>query len=161
MSVLEELKKKISDIETQSLAMDGCRPTFTVSEIMDLIDSVEADKQTAGSAQPNLQPTCNQLATDTVYRQAAIDPTYIETPSTNGDCISRQSAIHLITGYVGIVDKSVAKRLLMQMPPAQPDEKLRKITDLVEGSIDHFDRDDAMDLLYQIKEIVGNETSNI
>ena len=41
MNVLEELKKKIADIETQSLAMEGCRPTFTVSDIMDLIDSVE------------------------------------------------------------------------------------------------------------------------
>jgi len=49
------------------------------------------------------------------------------------------------------------------LPSAQSlaDSKLRKIADLVEGSIDHFDRDDAMDLLYQIKEIVGNETSNI
>ena len=77
------------------------------------------------------------------------------------DPIDRQEAIRLITSYDGVVDKSVAKRLLMQMEPAQPDSKLRKIADLVEGSIDHFDRDDAMDLLYEIKEIVGNETSNI
>lgn len=46
-------------------------------------------------------------------------------------------------------------------PSAQPDNRLSKIAELVEGTIDHFDLDDAMDLLYQIKEIVGNETSNI
>lgn len=40
------------------------------------------------------------------------------------------------------------------LPSAQPDEKMRKIADLVEGSIDHFDRDDAMDLLYKIKDVV-------
>jgi len=66
MNILEELRKKIADIETQSLAMDGCRPTFTVSEIMDLIDSVETDKQTAESAQ-------NVPNDDLISRKAAID----------------------------------------------------------------------------------------
>ena len=32
--------------------------------------------------------------------------------------------------------------------------KLQKILDLTDGTIDHFDRDDAMDLLYQIKEVL-------
>ena len=35
------------------------------------------------------------------------------------DTISRQDAIRLITGYNGVMDKSVAKRLLIQMPSAQ------------------------------------------
>ena len=39
------------------------------------------------------------------------------------DLISRQAAIRLITGYNGVVDKSVAKRLLIQMPSAQPERK--------------------------------------
>lgn len=39
---------------------------------------------------------------------------------------------------------------------AQPDNKIAKIADLVEGSIDHFGLDDAMDLLYQIKGIIKN-----
>ena len=33
--------------------------------------------------------------------------------------IDRQAAIRLITGYNGVMDKSVAKRLLIQMPSAQ------------------------------------------
>ena len=33
-------------------------------------------------------------------------------------------------------------------------EKLEQIADLLDGSIDHFDRDDAIDLLYEIKKII-------
>ena len=38
------------------------------------------------------------------------------------------------------------------LPPAEPDNRLSKIVELVGGTIDHFDLDDAMDLLYQIKD---------
>ena len=40
------------------------------------------------------------------------------------------------------------------LPSAQPDNRLSKIADLVEGTIDHFDLDDAMNLLYQIKDVL-------
>ena len=36
------------------------------------------------------------------------------------DLISRQAAIEAITAQSGVVDKSVAKRVLSQLPPAQP-----------------------------------------
>ena len=36
-------------------------------------------------------------------------------------------------------------------------EKLDKITDMTEGTIDHFDLEDAMDLLYDIKGVVEHE----
>ena len=36
-------------------------------------------------------------------------------------------------------------------------QKIAKITDLVEGTIDHLDKDDAIDLLYQIKEVLKND----
>ena len=42
------------------------------------------------------------------------------------------------------------------IPSAQPDNRLAKIAELVEGTIDHFELDDAMDLIYQIKEIIKN-----
>lgn len=35
-------------------------------------------------------------------------------------------------------------------------KKVSKIQDIVEGTIDHFDRDDALDMLYEIKRILGN-----
>ena len=40
------------------------------------------------------------------------------------------------------------------LSPAQPDDRIKKIAVLLEGTIDHFDREDAMDALYQIKEIL-------
>lgn len=39
------------------------------------------------------------------------------------DPIDRQEAIRLITSYDGVVDKSVAKRLLMQMEPAESERE--------------------------------------
>ena len=33
-------------------------------------------------------------------------------------------------------------------------EQITKITDLLDGTIDHFDYDDAMDLLYEIKGVI-------
>ena len=56
----------------------------------------------------------------------------------------------LLTGFV----RSIAVRAIRDMPSAQPDTRLEKIADLVDGSIDHFDLEDAMDLLYQIKEVL-------
>ena len=41
-----------------------------------------------------------------------------------------------------------------RIPPAHRDDRLNKIAELVEGTIDHFDREDAMDLLYQIKGVL-------
>lgn len=42
---------------------------------------------------------------------------------------------------------------LENLPPAK-DDRLVMIADLVRGTINHFDLDDAMDLLYEIKRIV-------
>ena len=36
-----------------------------------------------------------------------------------------------------------------------------KIYDAVDGTIDHFDRDDAMDLLYDIKRILKTESEGL
>lgn len=33
-------------------------------------------------------------------------------------------------------------------------EQIIKIADIVDGTIDHFDRDDAMDMLYEIKGVI-------
>lgn len=55
-------------------------------------------------------------------------------------------------------DLWVRTYLLEKLTPYKPEEeseqKLAKIKDLIEGTIDHFDRDDAMDLLYQIKDVL-------
>ena len=45
--------------------------TVTYNELGAIVDTKAEELDS--SAQPNLQPTCNQLATDTISRQAAID----------------------------------------------------------------------------------------
>ena len=89
------------------------------------------------------------------------------------DSISRQETIKALHDEIvrrrinedsnddGALDEFDTEAILRRLQPAQLDNRLSKIAELVEGTIDHFDLDDAMDLLYQIKEIVGNETSNI
>ena len=76
------------------------------------------------------------------------------------DLISRQAAIEINQSYHGQMPNEVNHRIwkeINELPSAQPDARLKKIADLVDGTIDHFDRDDAMDLLYQIKEVLKNE----
>ena len=48
----------------------------------------------------------------------------------------------------------IDRKTIMELPSAQPDNRLERIADIVEGTIDHLDRDDAMDMLYQIKEVL-------
>ena len=67
------------------------------------------------------------------------------------DLIDREQAIKAITTSCYLVD---AMEKVIKLPSVEPDNKLVKIIDLVEGTIDHFDRDDAMDLLYQIKDVL-------
>ena len=71
--------------------------------------------------------------------------------------IDRQAAIDLWEKYhpTIAVDAMQYDAELRQLPPAQPDTRLEKIADLVDGSIDHFDLEDAMDLLYQIKDVLN------
>ena len=80
---------------------------------------------------------------DVISRQAAIDALYDRSEHS----MTNAEAWH-IKQVIGDIKS---------LPSAQPDARLKKIADLVDGTIDHFDRDDAMDLLYQIKEVLKNE----
>lgn len=60
-----------------------------------------------------------------------------------------------------LIHKDSACFLIENAPTIEPEQtdceyKISKIADLVEGTIDHFGLDDAMDLLYQIKGIIKN-----
>ena len=101
------------------------------------------------------------MTDDTVYRQAAIDA--LNLADDKGEIVSLLDVLQIINA----------------LPPAQTecadciknggdwecdhvhchkggiaDNRLEKIADIVEGTIDHLDRDDAMDMLYQIKEVL-------
>lgn len=84
----------------------------------------------------NLQPTCNQLATEEPTDEAVKE-------------YCRKRCLVLIT-YDLFHKISSAQ--------AESDKRLVKIAELVEGTIEHFDREDAMDLLYQIKEVINEKT---
>ena len=60
------------------------------------------------SAQPNLQPTCNQLATDCISRQAALD------------AIRHIREIYF-NNLPTMIDKASVQTELMMLPSAQPE----------------------------------------
>ena len=60
------------------------------------------------SAQPNLQPTCNNLATDAISRQAAID------------AVRRCSVKEVAPAYM-LIDKAEVMTELMMLPSAEPE----------------------------------------
>ncbi len=87
---------------------------------------------------------------DPIERQAAIDALMVrdkelrninwyDKPYAEGECRGIDEALAIVSN----------------LPAAQPDTRLEKIADLVDGSIDHFDLEDAMDLLYQIKDVLN------
>ena len=60
-------------------------------------------------AQPNLQPTCNQLATNTISRQAAID------------ALRKMQTYKMFSGDdMLLIDQAGAMTELMLLPPAEP-----------------------------------------
>lgn len=94
------------------------------------------------------------MSEDTISRRAAIDALMnSELGSWNNDDYERGARAQHLDDVAAI--KSVPSVRKKRKPSAQT-ERLKKIADLVDGTIDHFDRDDAMDLLYQIKEVLKN-----
>ena len=61
-------------------------------------------------------------------------------------------AVQAGTAHVFISDKSVYDAMDEAISAL---DKISRIEDLVDGTIDHFDRDDALDLLYEVKGVIG------
>lgn len=80
--------------------------TTTYNEMGIIIDTKAEEV-----AQPNLQPTCNQLATDTINRQAAID------------ALRAMQTYKMFAGDdLLLIDQAGAQTELMMLPSAQPEE---------------------------------------
>ena len=62
-------------------------------------------------------------------------------------------AVQAGTAHVFISEKSVYDAMDEAISALK---KVSRIGELVEGTIDHFDRDDALDMLYEIKSILSN-----
>ena len=95
----------MSDLISRQAAIDAANRTdyrgLLVEDVTKVTDEVVKELKKLPSAQPE---------------------TYGKRTETHArDLISREAAIHLIAGYDGVIDKSVAKRLLIQMPSAQPE----------------------------------------
>lgn len=57
--------------------------------------------------------------------------------------------------YIGQAAKNIFESRITALDMAiQALEQITKIADIVDGTIDHFDRDDAMDILYEIKGVI-------
>ena len=60
-------------------------------------------------------------------------------------------AVQAGTAHVFISEKSVYDAMDEAISAL---DKISRIEDLVDGTIDHFDRDDALDLLYEVKRVI-------
>ena len=62
-------------------------------------------------------------------------------------------AVKAGTAHVFISEKSVGEAMDEAISAL---DKISRIDDLVEGTIDHFDMDDAIDMLYEVKSIISD-----
>ena len=62
-------------------------------------------------------------------------------------------AVKAGTAHMFISEKSVGEAMDEAISAM---DKISRIEDLVEGTIDHLDRDDAIDMLYEVKSIISD-----
>jgi len=62
-------------------------------------------------------------------------------------------AVKAGTAHVFISEKSVGEAMDEAISAM---DKISRIEDLVKGTIDHFDMDDALDMLYEVKSIISD-----
>lgn len=80
------------------------------------------------------------------------------------DLITKQDIMDIVGEHYPISDNSeydvgyadALNDVLKDVRYLPSDTRLEKIENLMNGTIDHFDYDDAMDLLYQIKGVLEN-----
>lgn len=62
-------------------------------------------------------------------------------------------AVKAGTAHMFISEKSVGEAMDEAIYAM---DKISRIENLVDGAIDHFDRDDALDMLYEVKSIISD-----
>ena len=71
-------------------------------------------------------------------------------------CVDRDCDIERSCGKCDLMMPSKEPILQAYKMAMDALEQITKISDLLDGTIDHFDYDDAMDLLYEIKGVIKN-----
>ena len=72
-------------------------------------------------------------------------------------CVDRDCDIERSCGKCDLMMSSKEPILQAYKMAMDALEQITKIADIVEGTIDHFDYDDAMDVLYEIKGVIKND----
>ena len=72
-------------------------------------------------------------------------------------CVDRDCDIERSCGKCDLMMPSKEPILQAYKMAMDALEQITKIADIVEGTIDHFDYDDAMDVLYEIKGVIKND----
>lgn len=62
-------------------------------------------------------------------------------------------AVKAGTAHVFISEKSVGEAMDEAVSAM---DKISRIENLVDGTLDHFDREDALDMLYEVKSIISD-----
>ena len=71
-------------------------------------------------------------------------------------CVDRDCDIERSCGKCDLMMPSKEPILQAYKRAMDALEQITKIADIVDGTIDHFEYDDAMDMLYEIKGVIGN-----
>ena len=140
-------------IEKLSAGLDNPEefPVISLGTVMRMIDGEEEIHISEREAPCYLGSPCEYQNPNAEIQE---ERTEKHTETRACDCISRQAAIDAPVKMVSEGLDWVPVYHINGLPPVKPDDMLAKIAALVEGTIDHFDLDDAMDLLYQIKEVL-------
>lgn len=72
-------------------------------------------------------------------------------------CVDRDCDIERSCGKCDLMIPSKEPILQAYKMAMDALEQITKIADLLDGTIDHFDYDDAMDVLYEIKWVIKND----
>ena len=72
-------------------------------------------------------------------------------------CVDRDCDIERSCGKCDLMIPSKEPILQAYKMAMDALEQITKIADLLDGTIDHFDYDDAMDVLYEIKGVIKND----
>ena len=115
-----EVRIECEDCVSRKAAIDATWEEPSYTDPINVLTEVRDKIKRLPSAQPNLQPTCNQLATDCISRQAAID------------AVSKYKKEH---GYAYYDCACEIEKDIKQLPSAQPEPLVKKSRTLVKDLV--------------------------
>lgn len=119
----------MNDLISRQAAIDATwfEPYYT--DPLNVLTEVRDRLEALPSAQPNLQPTCNQLATDCISRQAAIDDFYhikcnLQMMDDTHTADKMMHGLHLAENAVKLLPSAQPERKVGKWVPFSPKSQL-------------------------------------